>query len=1052
LAIMAALLRREMREPRSVLQVIPGRSLFRSRASSATSEDKTMPVSKTWRSAWAAAAVAALFVGASLRGASSAVAAPADAVVPAAELGRPAPVKLGAVTLQIVCRGNAVEGEFKPQQATVLWAENWAGSPNSHADAKGFYAQVPAAPGAKRAAKRARAGGGKPGAKQAAAKQKPALTVIMVTLNPEGEDPVLGLDTDLGNVAIRVKDVRLAPPTALLNGEIMVRRLPTATPFAVAPSDNDYPSLTRGRDGTVWAAFVAYTHGGEPDMEAAARHDFRSLVPAGNGDQIRLARFDGRQWSAPMAVTANLLDLWTPSVAVDGAGRVWVAWSQNTGGRWQIYRRAYDPAAGSWAAVEQVTHEPGSQINVVSATDSQGGVWWAWQGRRGKHFQIFLLGSAAGAQPIAVTDQPANHWDPAIAADSHGLVYVAWDSYENGNYDVFLRPFRDGRGEPVLPVANSSDFEARASLAVDRQDRVWIAYERGGANWGKDFGREAPASIGGGMRKKAAKALDLADEAGESADGRGIPLYRSRHVVVKCYAEGRLQQPAAELSKVLAEIRHPTSFARVFCGEGGRVWLLFRHHPLPSGAGETWAGYAISYDGRAWTLPYLLPDSDNLLGNRAAAVPLGPEGLLAVYSSDARLRGANHKERESRRPLKNDLYCAVLRAGGPVSPPQLAADESLARVVAPVHPHEPADIRLLREVRVEAAGKTYQLARGEFHRHTEYTAHRDGDGSLEDMWRYAQDAADMDWMGNADHDNGWGRQYAWWTIQKTCDIYHNPPWFVAPYTYERSNNWPNGHRNVIFARRGIRTLPRGDMEGNPQTGTPDTKMLYAYLKHFNGMCASHTSATNMGTDWRDNDRLAEPVVEIYQGDRNNYECEGAPRGLVFSKATGQWPALAETIHPEGFVWNALAHGYRFGFESSSDHVSTHSSYAVALVAEPGRDAILEAFRARRCYAATDNILLLVRCGRHLMGEEFAEPGKPTFEIRAQGARPIVKLDVVRNNRYVYSAAPRQAAFQMQWTDADPLPPGQVAYYYVRLQQDDTNLAWSSPMWIRHAAK
>ena len=82
-------------------------------------------------------------------------------------------------------------------------------------------------------------------------------------------------------------------------------------------------------------------------------------------------------------------------------------------------------------------------------------------------------------------------------------------------------------------------------------------------------------------------------------------------------------------------------------------------------------------------------------------------------------------------------------------------------------PHERQNIQQLRDVRVEAAGKTYQLARGEFHRHTEYTAHRDGDGSLEDMWRYAQDAADMDWMGNADHDNGWGQQYAWWTIQKT---------------------------------------------------------------------------------------------------------------------------------------------------------------------------------------------------------------------------------------------------------------------------------------------
>ena len=197
-----------------------------------------------------------------------------------------------------------------------------------------------------------------------------------------------------------------------------------------------------------------------------------------------------------------------------------------------------------------------------------------------------------------------------------------------------------------------------------------------------------------------------------------------------------------------------------------------------------------------------------------------------------------------------------------------------------MHTAETQDIKRLRDCRVQAAGKTYLLARGEFHRHTEYTAHRDVDGSLEDMWRYALDAAGMDWLGNADHDNGYGHQYAWWTIQKTTDIYHNPPWFTAPYTYERSVNWPNGHRNVIFAERGIRPLPRGNMQGDEKTGTPDTKMLYAYLRHFQGICASHTSTTGMGTDWRDNDPLVEPVVEIYQGDRNNYECEEAPRSFT----------------------------------------------------------------------------------------------------------------------------------------------------------------------------
>ncbi len=973
----------------------------------------------------------------------------AEAVDPAA----PVVMEIDAVTLELVCRDGATEGEFHPLHARMLEAATWGGNQQCHADLTG-YAGSPGGPRRGKQANRPKA--------NAAAQQQAALTVL-ATLKPadgtSAGDAVLEIDTSAGKAAIRLQDISFDTPRNYLDGKIVARRLSPATRFAMSPSDNDYPAAARGGApggypvfpgagrGVMWVAYVAYHRGGEPDMAAAARGDFRTFAPTGNGDQIRLVKFDGQRWSVPMPVTDPLLDLWKPTVAVGGAGRVWIAWSQQVGGNWDIYRRNYDPAQNLWSPIERVTSDPGSDINVVSTTDSKGNVWWAWQGRRGKHFQIFLTGGGL-ASPVAVTEKPANHWAPAIAADGKGNVYVAWDSYENGNYDVFLRRFHNGEADPVVPIGTLKAFEARPSLAVDPQDRVWIAYEQSGPNWGKDFGRVVP--------KSAPPANPDAGPAGlrrrVPGDDVGIPLYQGRRIVLKCYAEGRLQQlpPAANPAVELDKLPRPKSFARLMTAADGRLWLLFRHHPLPGGARETWAEYAMTFDGKAWSQPRMLVNSDGILDNRPALAPFGRDGVMAVYSSDWRLRGANNLVPPGRLPLKADLYATLLRGSGPLTAPQLVNAGPGATNIKPVHPHESQDIQRLRDYRVESGGKTYQLARGEFHRHTEYTAHRDGDGSLEDMWRYAQDAADMDWLGNGDHDNGFGHQYPWWITQKTMDIYHNPPWFIAPYTYERSVEWPNGHRNVIFTRRGIRTLPRGDMRGSEQSGTPDTKMLYAYLKHFDGICASHTSATNMGTDWRDNDPLIEPVVEIYQGDRNNYECEGAPRGLTQQDLAGA-TKMPETFHSKGFIWNALAKGYRLGFESSSDHISTHASYAVVLVEKPGREAIVEAFRARRCFAATDNIGLVVKCADHLMGEEFQLAGQPTLEIRAVGTAAITRLDVIRNNRYVFSTAPNRQNLDLKWTDSDPLP-GSVSYYYVRIQQSDGNLAWSSPLWIHPQGK
>ena len=114
---------------------------------------------------------------------------------------------------------------------------------------------------------------------------------------------------------------------------------------------------------------------------------------------------------------------------------------------------------------------------------------------------------------------------------------------------------------------------------------------------------------------------------------------------------------------------------------------------------------------------------------------------------------------------------------------------------------------------------------------------------------------------------------------------------------------------------------------------------------------------------------------------------GRPAGSPAATCRTDRPRSDEEPYPKGFIWNALAKGYRFGFESSSDHISTHSSYGIALVDKPGREALIEAFRARRCFAATDNILLIVKCGGHLMGEEFTLAGKPTLEIHAVGTGP-----------------------------------------------------------------
>jgi hypothetical protein len=50
-------------------------------------------------------------------------------------------------------------------------------------------------------------------------------------------------------------------------------------------------------------------------------------------------------------------------------------------------------------------------------------------------------------------------------------------------------------------------------------------------------------------------------------------------------------------------------------------------------------------------------------------------------------------------------------------------------------------------------------------------------------------------------------------------------------------------------------------------------------------------------------------------------------------------------------------GYKLGVQSSSDHISMHTSYACVLAQEFTRQGILDPVRKRHTYAATNNIVM-----------------------------------------------------------------------------------------------
>jgi hypothetical protein len=122
--------------------------------------------------------------------------------------------------------------------------------------------------------------------------------------------------------------------------------------------------------------------------------------------------------------------------------------------------------------------------------------------------------------------------------------------------------------------------------------------------------------------------------------------------------------------------------------------------------------------------------------------------------------------------------------------------------------------------------------------------------------------------------------------------------------------------------------------------------------------------------------------------------------------------------------------------------------ACVFAPELSRSAILAALRARRCYGTTAaKIFLDVRVGGHLMGEKVPQPAGRAVEVAVTARCPgeIDRIEVCRNNRFIYAHQPQGRQAELSFTDRQPLE-GR-SYYYVRVVQKDQEIAWSSPVWF-----
>jgi len=666
-------------------------------------------------------------------------------------------------------------------------------------------------------------------------------------------------------------------------------------------------------------------------------------------------------------------------------------------------------------------------------------VYLCWQSHRNNRSDIYLKEwvDDQWSEPIAVTTHPASDWEPAIAIDPSNRLHIVYDTYRHGNYDVFLRTYYDGALSEEYPIAATENFEARATIACDDQGRAWITWDDQGPNWGLDAPQWSLEMTAGDWSPQ--------PEYADGSHASKVSLRRWQNIRTAVFHNGNIWKPQTPVQEGLPLPLNISIEIPYFAVDAeGTPWLFFRRWIKKGGTGNFkdrpggWDIYATSYNGAAWSTPVLLPECTGANDQRIAATT-GPDGKLWVaYPGDDRLN-ATTLAIKAVQNRHGKVFCATFNTE------YGAAPQLQSSALGTLRP----DMRTASDDRrhtITSNGRQYSLYWGDLHRHTEISGDGGNDGTMWDMYRYAIDAAELDFIATTDHmyGGGWSsitnNNYEWWRTQKLADLFHVTGQFMPLFGYERSMKYPYGHRNVISPSRGATVVSqtvKGAQQNTNFERQPDEVSLWNDLRGKDFISIPHTSATSMGTDWAYNDPDLEPVVEIYQGCRLNYEGVGTPRS-----APNGTPAYAK-----GFVWNALAKGYVLGFIASSDHRSTHQSYAAVYAESATREAIFRGMQVRHTFAATDNIVLDYRIGDAMMGDKINLTVAPELRVHVRGTAPIRQIDIIKNNGLIYSYSPGQRVVDMTYRDMFAVPG--TSYYYVRVQQEDSEVAWASPIWVTY---
>ena len=361
---------------------------------------------------------------------------------------------------------------------------------------------------------------------------------------------------------------------------------------------------------------------------------------------------------------------------------------------------------------------------------------------------------------------------------------------------------------------------------------------------------------------------------------------------------------------------------------------------------------------------------------------------------------------------------------------------------------------------------TYQLYFGELHSHTaEYS---DGTGTLEQALEYAKNAEQIDFLAVTDHSNYYdtkdnpngdmtdaskgkmtadGSKTLWQEAKETGAAYADDS-FIPIIGYEMTWSGQYGHINT-FNSIGFesRNVPKYVVKGGPGlVAYYDRLVEVAGIDKENGRTTTINQFNHPGTTFGTFEDFAHykpsyddliTMIEVGNG-------EGKVGGSMY------WPSYQ-------YYTMALDKGWHLAPTNNQDNHKggwgdSNTCRDVVYADEFSEDGIYDAMRNMRMYATEDNDLeILYTLNDQMMGSILNLDSTEKIRINIEFSDPtdkVQKVSIIANGDVSVASKTFNAQSGSWELELD----NSYSYYYVRVDEVDSDIAVTSPVWTSETVK